>query len=76
MNDSPERTELYRKAERIVDEDAPAAFIFHRIYYVMHHEWVSNLKPNSYRPDCIGYGFSKYYRVDAAKRAEYQKKYK
>jgi|GEM_PF-3860553 len=42
----------------------------------MHHDWVSNLKPNAYRPDCFGYGFSKYYRIDVAKRAEYQKKYR
>jgi peptide/nickel transport system substrate-binding protein/oligopeptide transport system substrate-binding protein len=76
MPDSPSRTELYRKAERTVVEDAPGAFIFHRIYYVMYHEWVTNLKPNAYRPDSFGYGFSKYYRVDAAKRIEYQKKYR
>ncbi|MGA2680031.1 MAG: ABC transporter substrate-binding protein [Sedimentisphaerales bacterium] len=76
MNDSPRRTELYREAERIVVEDAPCAFLFHRIFYVMHHDWVSNLKPNAYRPDCFGYGFSKYYRIDVAKRAEYQKKYR
>ncbi|MGD0551353.1 MAG: ABC transporter substrate-binding protein [Sedimentisphaerales bacterium] len=76
MPDSPERTELYRKAERIVVEDAPAAFLYHRIFYVMYHDWVSNLKLNAYRPDCFGYGFSKYYRIDVAKRAEYQKKYR
>lgn len=76
MPDGPQRTELYRKAERIVVEDAPCAFIYHRIFYVMYHEWVTNLKPNAYRPDCFGYGFSKYYRVDFKKRAEYQKKYK
>jgi ABC-type transport system substrate-binding protein len=76
MPDSPERTELYRKAERIVVEDAPCAFLYHRIFYVMYHDWITNLKVNAYRPDCFGYGFSKYYRVDVAKRAEYQKKYR
>jgi oligopeptide transport system substrate-binding protein len=76
MPDGPQRTELYRKAERIVVEDVPAAFIYHRIYYIMYHDWIYNLKPNAYRPDCFGYGFSKYYRVDAEKRAEYKKKYK
>jgi oligopeptide transport system substrate-binding protein len=76
MGDSDERTELYRKAERIVVEDAPCAFVYHRIFYVMHHEWIGNFKPNSYKPDSFGYGLSKYYRVDAAKRAAYWRKYK
>ncbi len=76
MEDSPQRTQLYRKAERIVMEDAPCAFMFHRIFYVMYHDWVGNFKPNAYRPDSFGYGLSKYYRVDVAKRAAYHKKYK
>ncbi|MCJ7778433.1 MAG: hypothetical protein MUP16_08985 [Sedimentisphaerales bacterium] len=76
MGDSDERTELYRKAERILVEDAPCAFMYHRIFYVMHHEWIGNFKPNAYKPDSFGYGLSKYYRVDAAKRAAYQRKYK
>jgi ABC-type transport system substrate-binding protein len=76
LPDCPQRTELYRKAERIVVEDAPCAFLYHRIFFVMYHDWITNLKPNAYKPDCFGFGFSKYYRVDVAKRAEYQKKYK
>jgi len=76
MLDSPERTELYRKAERIVVEDAPCAFMFHRVFYVMYHEWIENFKPNAYKPDSFGYGLSKYYKVDAVKRAAYQRKYK
>jgi len=76
MPDSPERTELYRKAERIVVEDAPCAFMYHRIFYVMHHEWIENFKPNAYKPDSFGYGLSRYYRVDCAKRAAYHKKFR
>lgn len=76
MPDSNERTELYRQAERIVAEDAPCAFMFHRVFYVMHHEWIENFKPNAYKSDSFGYGLSKYYRIDAAKRVAYQKKYK
>jgi len=73
---SDERTELYRKAERIVVEDAPCAFMFHEIYYVMHRKWIKNFKPNAYKAMFFGCGLSKYYRVDAAKRDEYQRKYK
>ena len=76
MPDGPERIELYREAERILVEDAPCAFIYHRIFYVMYHEWIGNFKPNAYKPDSFGYGLSKYYKVDAAKRAAYKKKYK
>ncbi len=74
--DSNERIELYGKAERIVVEDMPCAFVFHRICYVMYHDWVENYKPNSYWPDSYGYGLSKYYKIDGAKRAAYQRKYK
>jgi ABC-type transport system substrate-binding protein len=67
MPDSPERTELYRKAERIVVEDCPAVFMLHGVAYVLHHEWVHNYKPHAF-----GYGLSKYYRIDTAKRAAYK----
>jgi len=76
MPDCPERTELYRRAERIVVEDAPAAFMFHRIFYVMYHDWIGNFKPDAYKPDSFGFGLSKYYRVDVEKRAAYHRKYK
>jgi len=67
MADSPERTELYRKAERIVIEDCPAAFINHRVAYVLHHDWVGNYKPHVFQ-----YGLAKYRRLDSAKRAAYE----
>jgi len=76
MPDCPERTQLYRKAQRIVVEDAPCAFMIHRISYVMYHSWIKNFKPNAYKPDSFGYGLSKYYRVDADERAAYQKKFR
>ncbi|TFG49871.1 MAG: hypothetical protein E4H40_02260, partial [Candidatus Brocadiia bacterium] len=72
MQDCDERTELYRQAERIVVEDAPAAFLYHRIFYVMYHEWVENFKANAYKPDSFGYGLSKYYRIDSGRRKAYQ----
>ncbi|MBN1804176.1 MAG: hypothetical protein JW837_02885 [Sedimentisphaerales bacterium] len=76
MPDSPERTELYRKAQRIVVEDVAVAYNFHRIWYVMHHDWVENIKPNAYYPECNGFGFCKYYRVNTQKRQAYREKYK
>jgi ABC-type transport system substrate-binding protein len=68
MQDSPERTELYRQAEKIVIEDSPAVFINHRVAYVLYHDWVLNYKPHVFQ-----YGLAKYRRVDMEKRKEYKK---
>jgi ABC-type transport system substrate-binding protein len=68
MPDSPERTELYRKAERLIVEDCPAVFLMHGVAYVLYHDWVYNYKPNAF-----AYGLSKYRRIDVAGRAAYKK---
>jgi len=67
MFDSPERGELYRKMELMVLEDCPAAFLNHRVAYVLHHDWYKNYKPHAF-----AYGLSKYRRIDMAKRAAYK----
>jgi oligopeptide transport system substrate-binding protein len=66
MLDSPQRTELYRKMELIVLDDCTAAFLNHRVAYVLLHDWYKNYKPNVF-----AYGVSKYRRIDMKKRAEY-----
>ncbi len=71
MQDCPERTELYRKAERIVIEDAPAVFILHGVAYILTHDWLYNYKPHAF-----AYGLSKYRRVDTEKREKYRKRFK
>ncbi|MHC4636236.1 MAG: ABC transporter substrate-binding protein [Planctomycetota bacterium] len=68
MTDSPERTELYRKAELMVIEDYPAVFINHRVAYILHHDWVYNYKPHVFQ-----YGLGKYRRMDMEKRSDYKK---
>jgi len=67
MLDSPEKYRLYRKMELIVLEDCPAAFLNHRVAYVLHHDWYKNYKPHAF-----AYGLSKYRRIDTAKRAAYK----
>ena len=67
MFESPERVELYRKMELIVLEDCPAAFLNHRVAYVLHHDWYKNYKPHAF-----AYGLSKYRRIDLAKREAYK----
>jgi len=66
MADCPERRRLYREMEIIVLEDCPAAFLNHRVAYVLHHDWYKNYKPHAF-----AYGLSKYRRIDKAKRAAY-----
>lgn len=67
MPDSPERRELYRKMELIVLEDCPAAFMDHRVGYVLIHDWYLNYKWHPF-----AYGLSKYRKVDIEKRAAYK----
>ena len=67
MLDGPEKRRLYRKMELIVLEDCPAAFLNHRVAYVLHHDWYKNYKPHAF-----AYGLSKYRRIDMAKRAAYK----
>jgi len=68
MLDGPEKRRLYRKMELIVLEDCPAAFLNHRVAYVLHHDWYKNYKPHAF-----AYGLSKYRRIDMAKRTAYKK---
>lgn len=76
MQDCPERTELYRKAQRIVLEEMPCAFTYHRVGYIIHHGWLENIKPDPYKADTIGYGHLKYYKIDTQKRDEYRKTFR
>lgn len=76
MPDSPRRTELYRKAERIVVEEMCCAFVYHRVGYIIHHGWLENLKPDPYKSDTIGFGQLKYYKIDTQKRDEYRKNFR
>lgn len=62
-----ERDELCRKMEIIVLEDCPAAFLNHRVGYVLHHDWYKNYKPHAF-----AYGLSKYRRIDMAGRTAYK----
>ncbi len=76
MPDSPERTELYRKAERIVVEQMPCAFIYHRIGYIIHHGWLGNVKADPYKADTIGFGQLRYYKINAEQRDRYRKMFR
>ncbi len=66
MFDTPERTELYRKMERMVMDDYPAVFTSHRVSYALLHGWYRNYKPHVFSYDVL-----KYRRVDLEERNRY-----
>ena len=43
MPDSPERTDLYEKLNRMLGELVPVIFTSHRTCFVLYHSWVKNL---------------------------------
>ncbi len=67
MFDSPERTELYRRMERMVMDDYPAVFTSHRVSYALCHGWYKN-----YKPHVFSYNVMKYRRVDVERRNEFR----
>jgi oligopeptide transport system substrate-binding protein len=67
MDDGPERRALYRQMEIVALEDYPAAFLNHRVAYVLNHDWYKNFKPHAF-----SYGLTKYRRVDLEKRNAYK----
>ena len=65
MEDTPERTALYARMARIIGEDCPVLLLDEHMAFVLYYDWVGNIKQHP-----IGYGFSKYRRIDAGRRRE------
>jgi ABC-type transport system substrate-binding protein len=70
MQDTPERSELYRKMAEIVVEDCPWIFTSNPLAYGLHHEWIRNYKYHDFP-----YGMAKYYKIDVEARDEWKKEY-
>ena len=64
MDNSPQRLELIRKMNRILQEDAPWIFGLHPKSYTLGHTWLYNRKPND-----VANNILKYQRLDVAERA-------
>ena len=65
MENSPERLEIIRKMNHLLQRDAPWVFTYHPVAFGLSHKWVKNSKPNS-----LGGGTLKYLRIDAGQRSE------
>ncbi len=69
MQDSPERTELYRKLNMYIGEQVPWIFGLHREEYMVTQAWLKNYKFTDFT-----HGREKYLNIDTAKKTEYLKK--
>ncbi|HAU39037.1 MAG TPA: hypothetical protein DCX07_15160 [Phycisphaerales bacterium] len=65
MDDTPERTALYVKMIRKISEDVPVLLLSEPESFLLAYDWVRNIKPHP-----VGYGFTKYRRIDAPLRAQ------
>ena len=63
MQDSPQRTDVYARMVNMISEDCPVLLIDEPLTFVLYYDWVKNVKTHP-----IGYGFTKYRRIDVALR--------
>jgi ABC-type transport system substrate-binding protein len=61
MQDSPERTAIYRQMATMVVEDAPWIFMTHPLSYGLYQPWLKNFKSHDFP-----YPNVKFYKVDPA----------
>lgn len=70
LQDSPERTALYRRMADIVVEDCPWILTMNPLSYGLHHVWLKN-----YMYHDFPYGMIKYYKLDTAARTKWKAEY-
>lgn len=63
MENTPERLDLIRAMNRILQHDAPWIYAFHPKTYVLTHAWLKNRKPSD-----VGNNTLKYQRLDYQQR--------
>ncbi len=63
MRNGPERLDIIRRMNAVVQHDAPWIFGFHPMAYVLQHGWLSNRKPGKIIRNTL-----KYQKVDVALR--------
>ncbi|MDH5580430.1 MAG: ABC transporter substrate-binding protein, partial [Bdellovibrionales bacterium] len=69
LQDSPERTALYEKMNRMAMEEVPVIFGMHRQNFILHNGWLKN-----YIASDFDWGHAKYLNVDINKKKELLKK--
>ena len=61
LDDSPERTELYRRMARLAIDDCAWLFMSEPLIYTLHQDRIRNRKPHMF-----SFGMEKYYRLESA----------
>ncbi|MCR9203124.1 MAG: ABC transporter substrate-binding protein [Halobacteriovoraceae bacterium] len=69
MQDSPERTALYEKMNRIAAEEVPWVYGVHRQSFVLKHSWLLNFVSSDFDA-----GIGQYLNIDKTKQSEMLKK--
>jgi ABC-type transport system substrate-binding protein len=69
MQDSPERTALYEKMNRIAAEQVPWVYGVHRQNFVLRHSWLKNFVNSDFDA-----GSAQYLSIDKVKKEEMLKK--
>ena len=64
MDNTPERLDIIRRMNGILQHDAPWVYGLHPKSYTLGHRWLKNRKPND-----VGNNILKYQRIDADDRA-------
>ena len=70
MQDTPERTALYRQMSDIVVEDCPWILTMNPLAYGLQHQWLGNYVYHDFP-----YGMIKYYKIDTAARKSWKTEY-
>lgn len=69
MQDTPERTALYEQMVKLVAEDTPWIYGFHRQSYTLKHGWLKNYVPSDFDA-----GQAQYLNIDKEMQAEISQK--
>jgi ABC-type transport system substrate-binding protein len=69
MDNTPERLEIIRQMNRILQHDAPWIFAFYPKTYILTHAWLSNRKPSEIVNNTLKYQRLNIERREAARRA-------
>ena len=69
MPDGPERNKIYQRIARLIVNDVPWIFGFHRIGLTLQHGWVENYKPHGF-----SVGNFRYFRINNQRKSELKPK--
>jgi len=70
MENSPKRQDIIDRMMDILQHDAPAAWQYHPVSYLLVHKWYGNVKPHN-----MSYNTMKYRRIDPLLRVQRQREW-